>query len=162
MEPLVGSYSSSRSGNTFTNTLGGTTSVTVTKVWSDYNNADNTRPGSITVRLLRNNATYDDHTLTGTGNTWSYTWNNLPLYDANGVRYTYTVAEPTVPNGYTRSQSGNTITNTYHATTSASVTKNWVDWSNKNNTRPTNVSIDLMRNNAKLKTVTFTGTGNSW
>ena len=162
MEPLVGSYSSSRSGNTFTNTLGGTTSVTVTKVWSDYNNADNTRPGSITVRLLRNNATYDDHTLTGTGNTWSYTWSNLPLYDANGVRYTYTVAEPTVPNGYTRSQSGNTITNTYQATTSISVTKNWVDWSNKNNTRPTNVSIDLMRNNSKLKTVTFTGTGNSW
>ena len=155
-------YSPSTSGLTVTNTLTGTTELTITKVWSDYNNADNTRPTSVQIQILQNGNLYSTETVTGTGNTWTRTITGLPLYDANGVRYTYTINEANVPSGYSRSQSGYTITNTYTATTSSSVTKRWVDYNNKHNTRPANITLNLLRNGAFYKNVNITGTGDNW
>ena len=70
------------------------TTVSVTKIWEDYDNRYDTRPGSIKVQLYRNGTTYGSPvTLDASGN-WSYTWENLPVKaDGNSQPYQYTVKE---------------------------------------------------------------------
>ena len=155
-------YTKSQSGNTITNTLINTTSSTVTKVWNDWSNKFSTRPGSINVDLLRNGSVYKTVALTGSGNTWTHTESNLEKYDASGHAYSYTWRESATPSGYNMSQSGNTITNSAFNETTSTVTKIWVDWDNRNSTRPASVSIDLLQNGTKIKTVSVTGTGSTW
>lgn len=91
-------------GPSFTNTLTGTIEVKGTKTWDDNDNADGTRPNSenfqLTLERTTDEKTWEpvsNATLTWTsteGNAWTYTFGgNLPLYDGNGVRYTYRVTE---------------------------------------------------------------------
>ncbi len=88
-----------------TNTLKGTTQVSVKKQWTDGSNADGLRPQSLRLTLLANGAEMQTHDLTGTGNIWSYTFENLPRYDGDGKEISYTVEE-TVPDGYDSRISG--------------------------------------------------------
>lgn len=89
-----------------------TVSVSVTKVWRDAG-YEGARPGSVSVTLYSNGASYETVTLT-TGN-WSHTWNGL-----NGDEV-WTVREDAVPAGYTATvtATGNafTITNARGGTT---------------------------------------------
>lgn len=91
-------------GPSFTNTLTGFVTVDGTKTWDDNDNADGTRPNSenfqLTLERTTDEKTWEpvsNATLTWTsteGNAWTYTFGgNLPLYDGNGVRYTYRVTE---------------------------------------------------------------------
>ena len=91
---------------------------TVTKAWDDANAAQGTRPEHLTVNL------YADRTLAGepgktevtessfpgmrlvtteTGNTWLYTFENLPVFAQNGEVIKYT-AEEVVPDGYEKTE----------------------------------------------------------
>ena len=70
--------------------------VRVRKIWSDHNYSE--RPTSVTFHLLRNSKQLQDAKYTRTldnKNTsdWTYTWTDLPRYDADGNRYNYTVDE---------------------------------------------------------------------
>lgn len=99
-------YEASYDGATgITNTLKGTTQVSVKKQWTDGSNADGLRPQSLRLTLLANGVEKETHDLTGTGNTWSYTFENLPRYDGDGKEISYTVEE-TVPDGYDSRLSG--------------------------------------------------------
>lgn len=98
-----------RTGNAITITNSKTTpktEITINKKWIDGNNADNKRPESLTLKLersLNNGATWEevkDVTLTGTGNEWSETVDNLDKCDDNNVDYIYRIIEPEV-SGYT-------------------------------------------------------------
>ncbi|WP_454942394.1 Cna B-type domain-containing protein [Evtepia sp.] len=91
-------------GPSFTNTLTGFVTVEGTKTWDDNDNADGTRPNSenfqLTLERTTDEKTWEpvsNATLTWTsteGNAWTYTFGgNLPLYDEDGVRYTYRVTE---------------------------------------------------------------------
>lgn len=91
-------------GPAFTNILTGLVTVDGTKTWDDNDNADGTRPNSenfqLTLERTTDEKTWEpvsNATLTWTsteGNAWTYTFGgNLPLYDGNGVRYTYRVTE---------------------------------------------------------------------
>lgn len=92
------------------------TTVSVEKVWVDNNNPS--RPTAVTVTL---SSTVDSEVVTHTctlnnANNWTYTFTNLPKYNADGTLVEYTVAEE-VPNGYTADiigdmETGFTITNT--------------------------------------------------
>ena len=106
-------YDSVQNGNNITNTLNDTIEITVTKKWLDGSDRDGLRPGSITLILYRNGAEYKTvnltsgnflqkliRTVTGSADSWSYTFQNLPEYDEKGVRYQYTVKEASVPDGY--------------------------------------------------------------
>lgn len=161
-EPSVTSYSVSQSGNTFTNTLTGTTSVSVTKIWKDNSNAYNTRPASVEIEILQNGSVYQTKTLSASGNTWSATYSGLPMYDANGVRYTYTVREKTTLSNYSTTQSGNTITNTLTGTTDFDVTKTWDDMGDIDGLRPETIVLYLFRNDVQIDTINLSGTGNNW
>ena len=133
-------------GFIFTNTLTGTTEVTVVKVWNDENNQDGKRPASIeltisgkyTVNGTEKSVTIADAevTITPTSEGWpSHAWQNLPKYQ-EGQLVTYTVTETAIE-GYTTaydpaSVSGATgtitITNTHAADTiNVTAAKTWDD-----------------------------------
>ena len=89
-----------------------TRDITVTKVWNDQNNKYGIRPGQITVQLLRNGEAFKDPVVLSRDNSWNYTFQDLPVKDADGNAYIYTASETSVI-GYTTSVQGTTITNTY-------------------------------------------------
>ncbi len=152
-EEKVSGYTTKVNGydlvNTYRNTE--TTDVAGTKTWDDYDNKFNTRPESITVKLMRNDKEIDDQIVKADhqGN-WTYRFDNLPKYDAEGKAYTYTIQEENVP-GYTTKVNGYDLVNTYRNTETTDVagTKTWDDYDNKFNTRPESITVKLMRNDKK-------------
>ncbi len=141
------------------------TQIDITKVWNDNNNQDALRPvdGSgnqyITVVITGKAGdaeVYNDQlTITGTGNNWSYTVNDLPMMH-NGQEIVYTVEEINVPDAYTsvvaRSITGGfVITNSYKDTyvpeiTQIEITKIWNDNNNQDNIRPESITVDVLAN----------------
>ena len=152
-------------GFTITNTYTPTTSVSVTKVWSDSNNQDGIRPEKITVNLLANGEKVDGKSITlPQNNQWSYTWTDLPE-KSGGQTITYTVSEEAVE-GYSSSVSGDaasgfTITNSHTPeTTSVSVTKVWSDGNNQDGKRPASVTVRLHANGEEKASATLNAQNN--
>jgi LPXTG-motif cell wall-anchored protein len=153
-EEKVSGYTTEINGydlvNTYRNTE--TTDVAGTKTWDDYSNKFNTRPESITVKLMRNDKEIGDQIVKADhqGN-WTYRFDNLPKYDAEGKEYTYTIQEEKVP-GYTSEINGYDLVNTYRNTETTDVagTKTWDDYDNKFNTRPESITVDLMQNGKEI------------
>ena len=83
--------------------------LTVKKVWSDENNKNGNRPGSVTVTLYNVKEAVEKVTLSAKNN-WTYTWEDL---DGSGD---WSVLETGIPKGYSpsyRTKDGVvTITNT--------------------------------------------------
>ncbi len=153
-EEKVSGYTTKVNGydlvNTYRNTE--TTEVAGTKTWDDYDNKFNTRPESITVKLMRNDKEIDDQIVKADhqGN-WTYRFDNLPKYDAEGKAYTYAIQEEKV-SGYTTKVNGYDLVNTYRNTETTEVagTKTWDDYSNKFNTRPESITVELMQNGKEI------------
>ena len=165
------SISSSSSNNKdFTNTLTGTTSVTVTKVWEDNLDAEGLRPDSITVKLMNGETKVAEQTLCATGEegTWldedlTYTFTGLKKYDDNGALIHYTVTEDEVANYGTNitgtAATGYTITNTLDAgTTSVTVSKVWVDTKSEHDS----VTINIMNGTTVAQAVTLPTAEGEW
>ena len=96
------------------------TSVKVTKVWDDSNDAGKIRPTSVSVQLTADDVASGDPVTLNEGNEWTYTWENLPKYK-NGTAIVYAADETAVPTGYTKTVTGDaatgiTITNKYTPT----------------------------------------------
>ncbi|MFW8617095.1 Cna B-type domain-containing protein [Enterococcus innesii] len=153
-EEKVPGYTTEINGYDLVNTYRNneTTDVAGTKTWNDYSNKFNTRPESITVKLMRNGEKYAEKIVKADkeGN-WTYGFDNLPKYDAEGKEYTYTIQEEKVP-GYTTKVNGYDIVNTYSNTETTDVagTKTWDDYDNKFNTRPESITVDLMQNGKEI------------
>ncbi|MCL1808768.1 MAG: Cna B-type domain-containing protein, partial [Clostridiales bacterium] len=160
-EDAVPGYTTTKQGNTFTNTLApGETSVPVAKVWTDNNNSDNTRPASITFRLLADNVEVSTYTMAAPWN--AYTFNGLPKYDENQKLIEYTVTEDAVP-GYTTVMQGSTFTNTLApGETSVPVAKVWTDNNNSDDTRPASITFRLLADNVEVSTYTMTAPWNAY
>jgi LPXTG-motif cell wall-anchored protein len=110
-----------------------TADVSGTVVWDDSDDQDGIRPDSVTVNLLRDGTMVGTTTVTADSDgTWSFLFEDMPLYDSSGNEYEYTVEEDGLPSGYTSSVSGDVasgfvITNTHEPeTVSVSVKKEWV------------------------------------
>lgn len=143
------------------------TTVTISgeKVWVDDHNANGARPESITVQLLANGAVKDTQTVTGSGDTWSFSFANLPETDESGMIIDYTVQETPVEY-YTSSVSGTTITNTLEPrepekTTRVEGTKTWNDNNNADGKRPDSVEIWLIRDGERVDSRTALA-ANGW
>lgn len=143
-----------------------TTSVKVSKEWNDNNNQDGIRPGSITVQLLANSSVVEGKSLVlNSGNGWKGSFENLPKSKA-GKAISYTVKEVDVVPGYTSeitgdAQNGFKITNSHTPeTTSVSGSKIWRDDNNKNDTRPTSITINLMADGKIVKSQNADKNGN--
>ena len=101
---------------------------------------------------MRNDKEIDDQIVKADhqGN-WTYRFDNLPKYDAEGKAYTYAILEEKV-SGYTTKVNGYDLVNTYRNTETTDVggTKTWDDYSNKFNTRPESITVELMQNGKEI------------
>lgn len=153
--PSINNYS-------ITNTL--SKDLTINKKWLDNNNAYVTRPTSVIVKVLQNNEIFKEIEITGelSTNEWTKTI-SVPIYDENGNEYKYTFEEQSI-DGYTSSfdSTTNTFTNTLSVDTSIIVTKNWKDNTNKYGLRPSNININIKQNNQVYKTISLSGTTDTW
>lgn len=148
-----------------------------TKVWDDDNNRDGYRPDTVSLKLYQNQKLLTSgYTLTWekTGNTWTYTFSNLPQRDASGNAYVYTVREESVANyetsygeGKSEAEEGGRTVNPDGTEATASMTpitnihepkkiriegsKTWVDDDNRDGNRPTSITIRLYANGEEIK-----------
>ena len=90
-----------------------TVDITVYKVWDDDQDADGIRPDTVTLELLADGeeTEYSAEVSEETG--WEYTFTGLPQYSEPDKEIVYTVNEPYVPEGYSASYDGLTVTNTH-------------------------------------------------
>ncbi|MBO0477646.1 Cna B-type domain-containing protein [Vagococcus sp. DIV0080] len=151
-------YTSKVEGTTITNTYENKDTVDVSgeKIWIDYNDKFETRPETITVKLLQNNKEYTEQEVSeGSDKRWQYAFNDLPKYDSDHKEYDYTIKEVPVEN-YTTKIKGHTIENTYvnDKRIKFSGKKTWQDYDDKFDTRPDEVTIYLLRGNEKIEETT--------
>ncbi len=138
-----------------------TVDVTVNKVWADGNNQDGLRPTSISVQLYADGVASGAAQTLSADNNWTVTYSDLAKYNASGKEIAYTVQEVNVPEGYTASVSGYTITNTHTPeVTSVSGSKTWADGNNQDGLRPTSITINLLADGVKIDSKTVTAAEN--
>ena len=137
-----------------------TIEVLVMKIWNDSNNKAGKRPESVTVKLTGNGNTYEQtltsaNVMSGNTNHWTYTFMDLPKYDALGDEIDYTLSEePTGSIFYTEEnsvidQETKIITNTFEVpsdTVEVVVTKIWEDNNNEVEKRPERITIKVTGN----------------
>ncbi|MFD2831071.1 Cna B-type domain-containing protein [Corticicoccus populi] len=125
-----------------------TIDLPVNKTWDDNDNADNTRPDSVTVHLFDDQGTEVEESVTlNSANDWNHVFENLPKYRDNGQLITYYVTEDAVED-YTShidySVESIEIINTHTPDeTSVTVLKAWNDYNNQDDSRPDEVEVQL-------------------
>ncbi len=130
-----------------------TTSISGQKIWVDEENKNNTRPASITVKLIQDGVEYARKSVTGSDN-WSYTFENVPVYRNNaGDQYEYTIEEELVEN-YITSYEGNNIINEVNLT-EFEVEKIWDDNENENQKRPESIVVELKQEGKTIQEATL-------
>ena len=153
-----------------------TISVKADKHWADNSNQAKKRPTSIILRLKNGAEIVEDKTLTGTGNDWTYTFENVPKYNQFGNEVNYSLEELETNTGdlkfYNKEvagtyKSGFTVTNTFNVPdekVNVAVTKNWDDNSNVNGKRPTSIKYVLNGGTAPVEQVVSgnTTTDENW
>ena len=126
--------------------------LTVKKVWKDENNQDGKRPASIAVDVYANGQKLADKTVTVTGGStdaeWTAQTTDLPIFDANGQKITYTIGEEQL-DGYDApevEQKNLTVTNSRTPEKIAiKASKKWDDAENQDGKRPANVVVKLYK-----------------
>ncbi len=126
--------------------------LTVKKVWKDESNQDGKRPASIAVDVYANGQKLADKTVTVTGGStdaeWTAQTTDLPIFDANGQKITYTIGEDQL-DGYDApevAQENLTVTNTRTPEKiSIKASKKWDDAENQDGKRPANVVLKLYK-----------------
>ena len=136
------------------------TNVDGMKIWEDDGNAVGVRPANITVRLYGNGVLVSTTPTWGdrTGNTWSYSFNDLPAEDQFGNPINYIVNELPVEY-YQTTVNGTTITNTLidnppEEYTNVAGQKIWDDFESEQ--RPVSITVQLRRNGTVIETRTVT------
>ena len=167
-EDAVGDYATVIDGYNITNTYTpAKTSVSVTKSWDDANNQDRKRPTSVKVQLLANGIAVDgSETILRADNNWTHTWTDLDV-NKDGAAIAYTVEETDITEGYTPVITGDmttgyTVTNSYTPeTTSVKGVKIWDDGENQDGIRPPSITVNLIANGTKIKSLEVTA-ANDW
>jgi len=157
-EEKVEEYTTVVKGNDVINTHApGKTSVQVTKAWKDNNNQDGARPGIVTVRLIADGVETDKTVTLTKDNNWTGSFTDLDEYK-DGKKIVYTVKEENVGNGYTSvvtktGENNFTVTNTREPEkTFVEGSKTWDDKDNQDGKRPTEITINLLKNGKKVAT----------
>ena len=133
----------------------GKTSLQVTKAWEDKNDQDGVRPNSVTIKLLADGVETGKKLVLTKANNWTGSFTDLDEYKA-GKKIVYTIKEETVGNGYISvvTKTGEntfTVTNTRTPEkTFVEGTKTWNDKDNQDGKRPTEITINLLKNGTKI------------
>ncbi len=151
---------------TVTNTyIDNSTEISGSKTWNDADDQDGLRPDHITVNLLANGIPVNDvepKTVTAADN-WSWTFENLTKYDANGREIQYTVKEDAIE-GYVTTYTADhlNITNTHTPeVTSVKVQKNWTGDEKNTEFRPRSITVELKAGDKVVDTKSLSA-DNGW
>ena len=129
---------------TFIHTPNTKTAVSGTVIWDDEG-SEESRPASVTVKLLANEDETNQTIDVTANNDWRFTFSNLPEY-ADGKKIDYTISQVEIPN-YTTIIDGYTVTNTYSAYDNNIVeavgSVFWDDGNNSKGLRPETVTVHL-------------------
>lgn len=154
------------------------TEISVTKTWKDNSDSLSLRPTQDNykswLKLYANGEEVTDAeaAVTGSGDSWTVTYTELPKYDSQHQEIVYTVGE-NIPDGAKYSASygsgaeaasdGGVIVNTLTDTTSVTVTKAWQDADGTINAPDgASVTLTLCENGiASSRTITLNGTADS-
>ncbi|SMC48009.1 Cna B-type domain-containing protein, partial [Aristaeella lactis] len=145
------------------------TQVKVNKIWEDDEDQDGYRPEEVIVKLLADGVDTGKTAKLDESNCWSYTFTGLQK-KKDGIEIVYTVAEDPVAN-YTSSispvagEEGHfeyDVTNSHTSEeTELTVTKVWDDANDQDGYRPESVTVNLLANGKKIKSVTL-DESNKW
>ena len=133
------------------------------KVWIDGENANNTRPESLIVKLLADGAEAGQVTLNA-ANKWADSIADLPKYTEAGTEIVYTWSEEALTAGYKltgESTEGLITTLTNTLVIEVSVKKVWIDGENAENTRPESLIVKLLADGTEIDQVTLK-VANNW
>ena len=132
------------------------TSVTVTKKWVDNEVQEQRRPESVIIQVkngmevVASQEINVSNVLEGDKDTWQYTFENLPKYDAFNNIINYTIDEVEKASGdlsfYSKEISGTTITNTFvkpQDKIQITVNKEWVDQNDVYKKRPDTINLQV-------------------
>ena len=146
---------------TITNTYIGTIWKTIQgeKIWALDGSPDTVIPGSIVVLLKNGNEIIESKTvIPNEQGEWSFNF-IAPKYDDDKKEINYTLGEIPIP-GFETTISDNIITNTYIGKKNVSVHKVWND--NNNPARPTEIQVQLYKNNVPEGNPITLNDGNNW
>ena len=166
-EEEVKEYSSKTDNDTLTitNTYPPETdTLEVTKVWDDASDQDGKRPDSVKFTVTGSDGNTYEATLSGEGDTWTATIEDVQKYWNHGDKVTFTVDEEDVE-GYEKSIDNDslTITNKYTPeTTEIEVTKVWDDNSDQDGKRPDSVTFTITGSDGNTYTAKLSGDGDEW
>ena len=159
---------------TLTNThTPGKTSASVKKVWNDAGNQDGQRPESIEVKLMVTNNNVKSEVsnagkiILNEDNKWSAIVKDLPEY-TGGKKNIYSWEEVQLPEGYILTENSaegtvTTLTNTHTPKlVNVAVKKDWSDQNDQDGKRPTDLTVELWKNNAKVIGTVTLNSGNGW
>ena len=150
-----------------TNTLSKVPTVTVSgeKTWKDYNEQEQKRPESITVKVMNGDKVEQTIEVKPDANgNWKYTSKALPKYDANNNVIEYTVVEEKLDNYNVEynitvdEKNGNitaNITNTLNKVPTVTVSgkKTWHDYNGQEGTRPESITVKVMNGDKEVETI---------
>lgn len=137
------------------------TTFTAEKVWDDDEDRDGLRTTSVTA-VLKADGTAKDEQVLSADNEWTFTWTGLDKYRDKGTEIEYTVEEKAVPDKYTASVEGGTITNTHvPEKVTVPVEKKWDDADNQDGIRPESITVSLKADGTEVQTATL-NEANGW
>ena len=127
------------------------------KTWVDGENENNTRPASITVKLMNGEKEVASQVVRpDSEGKWTYTFENVDKYE-DGKLIDYKVAEVAV-SGYRTKADGMNLTNTILDPEDVTVSgkKTWNDANNMKQLRPTSIVINLLADGKQVDSKTVT------
>ncbi len=148
-------YEIDSQGNQIIKNILNKTSVKVTKFWEDKNDQDGKRPDSVTIKLFADGKETGKTLILKKANNWTGSFIDLDEYKG-GKKIVYTIKEETVGNGYIteiigEAEKGFKVINTRQTEkTSVEGKKIWNDKENQNGKRPTEITINLLKNGTKI------------
>ena len=143
--------------------------VTVDKEWQDNNDSDKVRPDELVLTLNGAPVDYEKEPeikKSDDGNTWTYTWTDLPKYDSEDEEIQYTVTEEEIPDGYEcetpTAENGGTIINIHEPKLmDIEGKKTWDDNNDQDKLRPAQITVNLLADGEKVDSITVTAE-NGW
>ena len=132
VETAVDGYTTEYDGYDVSNTYNAEkTSITVVKAWVDNNNAENMRPGKVTIKLFADGKDTGKTLILDAGNRWTGSFTDLDKY-VDGKLVAYTVQEEAV-DGYNTvitgsMEKGFTVTNSHTSVPKTGDTATSLPW----------------------------------
>lgn len=136
-----------------------TVTVSGSKKWDDADNQDGKRPNSITIYLKANEEPIKTAVVSSKDN-WSWSFEGLDKFDADGNEIVYTIEEASVTD-YTTRYDGYNIVNTHiPENITISGKKTWDDGDNQDGIRPRSITVNVMNGQKKVASKTVSAADN--